>query len=64
MKIKHVLNRIYADYIMGNRYKEYYDLLNTFYKEGFKFLTLNQFYNNQFCKNDKIILLRHDIDTD
>ena len=35
--------RIFANYFMHNRYKEYEEFLNTFLKENYKFLCVKEY---------------------
>lgn len=55
--------RIFANYFMHNRYKEYEEFLNTFLKENYKFLCVKE-YEKLKLENEKHIILRHDIDSD
>lgn len=63
-----IKNRIVADYFVKSRLGEYKRLIEFFLRKGFVFLTLSDYYNSYYSKNakadEKIILFRHDIDTD
>lgn len=64
MELKTIRNRIYADYFMPNRYSEYEKLLKIFLVNDFKFLTLYDYYKNRYGNDEKVIVIRHDIDSD
>lgn len=64
MNLKSIKNRIYADYFMPSRLDEYNNMLEEFINNDFKFITIDDYYNNRFNTEDKIIILRHDIDSD
>ncbi len=64
MKFKTIKNRIYADYFMPNRYGEYEEMLKKFLNNDFKFLSLYDYYNNRYDNDEKVIVIRHDIDSD
>lgn len=55
--------RIYSDYIMGNRYKEYEEFLKLFLKYDYKFICVKD-YELLNDNDNKYIVLRHDIDSD
>lgn len=56
-------DRIYANYFMKNRYKEYEEFLKTFLNSGYQFICIRDYekLKDQKCKH---IILRHDIDSD
>lgn len=58
-----ILNRLYNDYIMPNRYKEYEELLNEFKDNGYKFICVKD-YKELKNETQKYIIIRHDIDSD
>ncbi|WP_100066072.1 hypothetical protein [Miniphocaeibacter massiliensis] len=49
---------------MKNRFEEYYKLLEDFLKNDFEFITVQDFYRKNYNVDSKIIILRHDIDSD
>lgn len=55
--------RIYANYLMKNRYKEYENFLKNFKNAGYEFICIRDFEKLK-DKNHKHIILRHDIDSD
>ncbi len=66
-KIKGVFKRIYLDYFMPSRLKEYEKILQNIVNEGFECITYSE-YVSKLKKNTledkKYFILRHDIDTD
>lgn len=58
-----ILNRLYNDYIMSNRYKEYEDLLSEFKNNGYEFICVKN-YKELNNETQKYIIIRHDIDSD
>lgn len=56
-------DRIYANYFMKNRYKEYEEFLKAFLNAGYQFICIRD-YEKLKDKNCKHIILRHDIDSD
>lgn len=64
MNIKEIINRIYCDYFMPNRYKEYEQLLKIALNNGYEIIPLIKYYENKDNLNTKTLVLRHDIDTD
>lgn len=55
--------RIYANYLMKNRYKEYEEFLKAFLNVGYEFICVRDF--EKLKKHDKrYIIVRHDIDSD
>lgn len=56
-------DRIYANYFMKNRYKEYEEFLKAFLNAGYQFICIRDYekLKDQKCKH---IILRHDIDSD
>lgn len=64
MNIKSLKNRIYADYFMKNRFEEYKNILENFLENGYKFITIDEYRYIRFDNKDKIVILRHDIDSD
>lgn len=61
-----VLNRIYSDYFLPSRLGEYERLLSTAVKEGYRHLTIPEFYSlaKSNSLTEKYFIHRHDIDTD
>lgn len=55
--------RIYSDYFMPNRYKEYEAFLKLFLDNGYNFICVKEFEKLK-DKTKKYIILRHDIDSD
>lgn len=64
MKFKTIKERIYADYFMPSRLEEYEKMLSELIANHFVFISLVDFYNKSYSKEDKLIILRHDIDSD
>lgn len=58
-----MLKRIYGDYFMPNRYKEYENFLKTFIDNNFNFIRVRD-YELLKNKDEKYFVLRHDIDSD
>lgn len=58
-----MLSRLYNDYIMPNRYKEYEELLNLFKSSGYEFICVKDYKKLENDKG-KYIIIRHDIDSD
>jgi hypothetical protein len=61
-------HRIYSDFLLPSRMKEYSLLLNTAITNGYQFLTIPDYFErlqqNKINSTDKIFIHRHDIDTD
>ncbi|QQK08508.1 hypothetical protein [Miniphocaeibacter halophilus] len=64
MNLKSIKNRIYADYFMPSRLDEYNEMLKEFINNDFKFITIDDYHKNRYGNDEKIIILRHDIDSD
>lgn len=66
-KLSNLKNRIYSDYFLTNRFGEYELLLKSALEAGYLITSVVNYYdfkqNNQLPA-DKIIICRHDIDTD
>lgn len=59
-----IIERIKMDYFTRDRLGAYKDLLKYAIDNGYKLMTLRDFwFDRQNHKNDKVIMLRHDIDT-
>lgn len=58
-----ILKRIYNDYLMPNRYKEYEKLLKKFKDNNYEFICVKD-YKKLENDNRKYIIIRHDIDSD
>lgn len=62
------LERIYADYLAGNRFEEYRQIIEQSKHLGFRHCTITELSDaiatNSVNPNDSIFLHRHDIDTD
>jgi hypothetical protein len=67
-KIKKLFNRIYADFFMPCRLKEYKSLLEEALKKGYEINSIEDFWekikDNSIKPEKKYLILRHDIDTD
>ena len=63
---KLIRNRIYSDYLMPSRLKEYEMIISFLKKNGYRFLTLKEYKNFLDIENlkGKYLINRHDIDTD
>jgi len=61
-----IFERIYADFLMPKKFDEYKNILEYGIKEGYKFMSVLDYYKNYYNKNTntKIIILKHDIDSD
>lgn len=61
-----ILERIYVDFIMPQRFNEYRRVLKYALNKGYHLTSMIDYYNNYYNKTDdkKIIILRHDIDDD
>ena len=64
--LKVIFNRIYSDYLMPSRLKEYEKIISFLKKNDYEFLTLKEYKNLLDNKNlkGKYFINRHDIDTD
>lgn len=66
-KFRSIFNRIYADYIMPSRLKEYEKIIKLAIEKKYTHITLKDYYtkliNNELGKK-KYFIHRHDIDTD
>lgn len=67
-KLYSLKTRIYSDYFLPNRLGEYELMLQSVLEAGYLILSVVDYYdykrNNQLPTNEKIIICRHDIDTD
>ncbi|MFZ9956219.1 MAG: hypothetical protein ACO3E1_08835 [Flavobacteriales bacterium] len=63
-----IFNRIYSDYLLPSRLKEYDALLQKANANGYLHVTISQFYNliqkGELSADQKYFIHRHDIDTD
>lgn len=59
-----MINRIINDYFMKERYGEYKSVLESFLQHGFQFVCVKDFGTPEIEKHQKIICIRHDIDSD
>ncbi len=65
--IKSLYNRIYADYLMPSRLKEYEKIITTAISEGYTHITLRDYYEaltKGQLADKRYFIHRHDIDTD
>lgn len=65
--IKSLYNRIYADYLMPSRLKEYEKIITTSLSEGYTHITLRDYYQSLIegtLTEKRYFIHRHDIDTD
>lgn len=66
-KLKIIYNRIYADYLMPSRLKEYEKIIITSIDEGYIHISLKNYYalfvNNELTES-RYFIHRHDVDTD
>lgn len=63
-KLPMLLKRIYSDYLMPNRYKEYTNFLKMFQENNFEFICVKDYKKLIENNKKKYIILRHDIDSD
>ena len=56
-------HRIYNDYLMHNRYKEYEDFILNFKNNDYEFICVKD-YKQMGDGNKKYIFIRHDVDSD
>lgn len=63
--MKAIANRIYSDYMMPSRIREYGDLLALARKSGYDIISVGDFWNSMDCQmgTRPKLVLRHDIDT-
>ena len=61
-KIKKAIKRIYKDYLMGSKLKVYKAHLKKILDAGYKIIPCKDYFNVSL--DEKICILRHDIDTD
>ncbi|WP_315117655.1 hypothetical protein [uncultured Clostridium sp.] len=63
-----ILERIYVDFIMPQRFDQYKEALKYAVDKGYYLTSMIDYYNNYYNKIDeddkKIVILRHDIDDD
>lgn len=59
--MKKIINRIYNDYFMKNRFKEYEKLITDLIDSKYKFMRI---CDCNLLNNNKSVFLRHDIDSD
>lgn len=59
-----MINRVINDYFMKDRYGEYRSVLESFLQHGFQFVRVRDFGTSELESCDKILCLRHDIDSD
>ncbi len=57
-----IFNRIYNDYFMKSRLKEYEKLILDFINNDYMFITISDY--KKLKDNDKHLIIRHDIDSD
>lgn len=65
--LKKLFNRFYSDYLLPNRFEEYKRILSIARKYGFKICSIFTYVNEVLIPkkfDQKILILRHDIDTD
>jgi len=65
-KLMGIFDRIYADYLMPSRLGEYERLLKSASENGYRHLTLHEYFNEVILGKEigKCFINRHDIDTD
>ncbi len=67
-KLRTIFNRIYADYLMPSRLREYEEIIQSSLSEGFIHITYAEYVqklkNSMLNSNEKYFILRHDVDTD
>ena len=56
--------RLYNDYIMPNRYKEYEELIKKFQVNNYEFICVKDYKKLEENVTKKYIIIRHDIDSD
>lgn len=56
--------RLYNDYIMPNRYKEYEELIKKFQVNNYEFICVKDYKKLEENVNKRYIIIRHDIDSD
>lgn len=61
-KLKKAVKRIYRDYLMGSKLKIYKTHLKKILDAGYKIIPCKDLFN--VSDNEKVCILRHDIDTD
>ena len=68
MNLQNIAARVYADYFMPNRLKEYAELISCGLSNNYKVTSVIQYYdmlvNNEVGNTEKLLVLRHDIDSD
>lgn len=65
--MKKVFQRIYSDLFLPSRLEEYKNLLIEALENGYRIVSIEQFYDvivNKNIENQNYLVLRHDIDTD
>jgi len=60
--MKHILNRVYADYLMPSRLGKYEALLLSAKEAGYAQMSVRSFYRGTWAK--RVLVHRHDIDSD
>lgn len=66
-KIRGLYNRVYADYLMRSRLKEYEKIITLSLAKGYTHITLKDYHNkliNNQLTEKRYFIHRHDIDTD
>jgi hypothetical protein len=68
MQIKRVVERLYSDFAMADRFDEYRGLLQRFASHGYRSLTVGGFWrtvaDGTLTARDRVVVLYHDVDTD
>lgn len=63
MQVRPLFNRIYADYFMRNRFREYRLLMKSFLNGGYRFFKINEAFKiPSDC--EKFVFIRHDVDSE
>lgn len=59
-----ILDRIYVDFLMPERFEEYRSIIITAKENGYQCVSMIDYINNYYSSDSKLIILRHDIDSD
>ncbi|CCJ34286.1 hypothetical protein [Caloramator australicus] len=62
--MKRFFERVYADFLKEPRFKEYEDIIRLAIEKGYIVTSVIDYYRNYMNKDEKVLILRHDIDVD
>ncbi|MCX7904014.1 MAG: hypothetical protein N2486_05840 [Caloramator sp.] len=62
--MKQIYERIYADFLKKPRFQEYENIIKLALEKGYVVTSVIDYYKNYMGKEEKVLILRHDIDSD